>query len=456
MAEWHPEKNSGLDPATVTRGSDRRVWWLCGKCSGEWTAKVGTRTHLSAGCPFCSGRRAIPGETDLASQRPDLAAEWSPENDRSTGEVSVGSKYRAIWVCSEHGHAWMAIVSNRTRGGGCPYCANRKVLQGFNDLTTTHPELSKEWSPRNEFGPETVTAGSDKQVIWVCNEYGHEWVAKMQTRSRGRGCPVCSNRAVLPGFNDLATTHPDLAAEWSAKNAFGPESVTAGSTKKIWWRCTEVGHDWLEKARRRAFRGFGCPICSGHRIEPGFNDLASTHPKLAAEWSPRNDFGPDSVSRGSSRRVWWVCIAGHAWRAEIRARTGLGSGCPKCCLNQTSKIEGELHRLLSEHFTGAEQGVRVGRWSVDVFLRKVRVVVEYDGAYFHKDRVEHDTQKTLDLLTRGHGVVRVREWGREYTLPPLEVNDPHYLELTYDYSPDWSGLSDVVDQITSWITDLTD
>ena len=78
--------------------------------------------------------------------------------------------------------------------------------------------------------------------------------------------------------------------------------------------------------------------------------------------------------------------------------------------------------------------------------------MEYDGSYFHRDRVAYDTRKTLDLLERGYRVVRIRERSGKYTLPSLDIKNPHYLELTYNYSKDWSGLSDVVSQITSWVS----
>ena len=58
-----------------------------------------------------------------------------------------------------------------------------------------------------------VTAGNSRKVWWRC-EKGHSWQATIASRTSGCGCPVCANRKILPGFNDLATTHPALAAEW--------------------------------------------------------------------------------------------------------------------------------------------------------------------------------------------------------------------------------------------------
>ena len=380
IAEWYPEKNDGLDPAKITHGSEKKVWWVC------------------------------PLE-----------------------------------------HTWEATVNNRTlHGTGCPICSGRKVLPGFNDLGTTHPELVAEWSGRNAFDPQTVSAGSGRRVIWECTAE-HTWEAKVNSRAGlCRGCPICSGQKVLPGFNDLATTHSELVAEWSGRNTFGPESVSAGSNKRVWWVCP-LEHTWEVKVKSRAGLGAGCPYCSGRRPILGETDLITTHPELAAEWSVTNAFGPDNVSAGSNKRVWWECVAEHTWEAEVKSRAGLGTGCPKCCLNQTSKIEGELYRLLSERFPDAKQGVRVGRWSVDVALVEEKVAVEYDGAYFHKEPLDRDSRKTVDLLGRGYRVIRIRERSRQYTLPSLDIEDPRYLELIYEYSADWHGLDATVNKITEWL-----
>ena len=86
-------------------------------------------------------------------------------------------------------------------------------------LSITHPEIAKEaygWDP-NDF-----TAGSSaKKHLWKCTN-NHTWLAKISARSKANGtnCPVCSNQKLLPGYNDLATTHPDLALEadgWDPK-----------------------------------------------------------------------------------------------------------------------------------------------------------------------------------------------------------------------------------------------
>lgn len=91
---------------------------------------------------------------------------------------------------------------------------------------------------------------------------------------------------LIIGQNDLATVNPDLASEWHpTKNGnLSPTQITAGTSKKVWWMCSE-GHEW-EAAVSSRCGGIGCPYCSGKRAIAGISDLATVNPKLAAEWHP--------------------------------------------------------------------------------------------------------------------------------------------------------------------------
>ena len=96
-----------------------------------------------------------------------LVNEWDYEkNTISPKDVSYGSHQRVYWVCKK-GYSFLQIIKNRTQHHqGCPYCANQKILCGFNNLATTHPKLTKEWHPikNGDLKPTDVTAGSHKKV----------------------------------------------------------------------------------------------------------------------------------------------------------------------------------------------------------------------------------------------------------------------------------------------------
>ena len=45
-----------------------------------------------------------------------------------------------------------------------------------------------------------------KKVWWKCSVCGYEWKTAISARTRGIGCPACSNKTVWKGHNDLAVT----------------------------------------------------------------------------------------------------------------------------------------------------------------------------------------------------------------------------------------------------------
>lgn len=354
VRQWS-EKNGLLKPEKVTMGSNRKVWWVCEK-GHEWQATVRSRVS-GAGCPICSGREPWKGHDDLATTHPQLVKQWHPyKNGKLTPEkVKAGSHKKIWWVC-EKGHEWQAPVYSRTHGNGCPVCSNRKILPGYNDLATLHPELVKQWGfARNgDLKPDQIGCGYDRKVWWICKK-GHEWQATVRSRvEKATGCPVCANRRSSPGENDLKTCMPHLAAQWHPwrNGDLTPEDVTTGSSRNVWWQCPR-GHEWRAKVIQRVRRMSECPYCSGQKVLPGFNDLATIAPEIAAQWHPvlNGTLTPQMVTAGSNRKVWWICPEGHIWRAAVANRALPGykhTGCPVCAGRTSIKNKQEYYHMIEK------------------------------------------------------------------------------------------------------------
>jgi len=317
----------------VTDGSNKRVWWL-GKCGHELEAPVLKRSN-GADCPYCINKKVLPGYNDLATIDPEVTLQWHPtKNGDLTPQMVTAGSHKKVWWLGSCGHEWIASVYNRTfNKSSCPYCAGKKAILDYNDLTITEPELAAQWhSTKNgALLPQHITRGSRKKVWWQC-ERGHEWFASVKTRSRGNGCPFCSGVLPIPGETDLFSVNPFLANEWHLeKNGeLTPAQISYGSGKKVWWICSACGHEWETSVNSRT-QGSGCPNCSGQQVIPGETDLVTTHPGVAAEWHPVKNgmLAPDMVTAKSSKKVWWKCDKGHEWKAMISSRVR-GSGCPYC------------------------------------------------------------------------------------------------------------------------------
>lgn len=267
MSEWNWEKNSilRLDPDRLTCGSGVKAWWKCDK-GHEWISTIYNRSNGNR-CPYCSGRYAIKGENDLQTVNPVLAKEWDHDKngELKPENVTAYSGKKVWWKCSK-GHEWQAVIASRNQGSSCPYCAGQKVLVGKNDLKSVNPVLANEWNYQKNNGltPADVMSNSGKKVWWKCSK-NHEWKASVAQRNNGRGCPYCTSKKVLIGYNDLQSTNPSLSTEWNYEKNVGltPMNITANSHKKVWWKC-DKGHEWQATVYHRN-KDRGCPFCSLER-----------------------------------------------------------------------------------------------------------------------------------------------------------------------------------------------
>jgi hypothetical protein len=347
-SQWHVERNDPLLPSQVRPGSNKKVWWRCAQ-GHEWDATVGSRS-AGSGCPYCTGQRAVEGNS-LADLNPDLAVEWHPNrnDDVTAAEVMPNSNKKAWWLCAE-GHEWRANVQSRNVGSGCPYCSGKAVGYG-NSLADLRPDLAAQWHPSRNPGlaASQVRPGSNKKAWWVCSE-GHAWEAVIASRTKGRGCPVCSGRTAGAG-SSLADLSPLLAAQWhpDLNGDQTPSDARPGSERKVWWLC-QLGHAWQAAISSRTL-GRGCPTCRS----PGWSQVAF---QIAAELA-------------------------------------------------TLFPVGDLEDAPSE--VDREIG-----WEPDIVLPELRIAIDVDGRHWHDDNYypgsrERDTRKVTRFQEAGWNLVRIRE-----------------------------------------------
>lgn len=425
MAERFDPANE-QDPATVAARSVKIYRWRCpaGPDHVYMTSPASVYQSGSNACPFCTGR--APSVTNrLDTLYPAVAEEWDVELNGGPPVVTAKSMRKAWWRCPTCGHRWQAVIRSRTvLGVGCPECAPAKISAARSrpkpgrTLPEVAPKIAAQWHPtRNgDVSPADVAAGSNEPRWWLCDR-GHEWSVPPTWRvGKDSECPHCCGRYVTEETS-LTARFPGIAAQWhpTLNGDLTPDHVMPGSEIIVWWRCP-AGHDYDCRLPNRTSHGRGCPFCSGQRAGYG-NDLETTHPEVAAEWDyERNGPAvPWEVTPGSGELFWWRCAQGHSWRTTVNSRVGQGTGCPQCgAVTRRSRAEillqHELGHVLPAKVTGDEEvRTRRGAWRVDVVCRTMNVAVEYDGCYWHKDKVERDTEATRALVDDGWIVVRVRQ-----------------------------------------------
>lgn len=228
----------------------------------------------------------------------------------------------------------------------------------------------------------------------------------IKARCKGTGCPYLSGKAVWPGFNDLATTNPELAKEWHPfKNGdLRATDVTAYCNKKVWWllhyydKKTEKYFDfeWEATVANRV-RGDSCPYLSGHLVWPGFNDLSTVNSELESEWHPtkNGNLKPTDVTANSDKKVWWLLSYDDPktgkhfdfeWQATVNSRSK-GNGCPYLSTSKTERLVCEYLQDKSLEFIGEKifKHKSMNRYRYDIYIPSLKLIIEPDGEQHFKD-----------------------------------------------------------------------
>jgi hypothetical protein len=159
---------------------------------------------------------APPADESLAAKYPHIAAEWAHDlNSPLLPEHFLPNANKKVWWRCSNGHTWKTTLNIRVKQSTkCPECPRpiKKVTDGHS-FAKEYPNLINEWHPtkNGSYQPEDFRPHSNKTVWWLCSQ-GHEWQAKINTRSNGTGCPFCYGRYATV-TNNLAIKYPDLMQE---------------------------------------------------------------------------------------------------------------------------------------------------------------------------------------------------------------------------------------------------
>ena len=342
----------------------------------------------------------------------------------------------------------------------------RKPTPG-KSLAEKRPDLLPYWSPNNTVDPSNVysSAGKPKRY-WICQNGHDEYLMTCHDRSSGRSCPECKKENIsiklstAPYKKSLGYLYPEIAASWSPSNIKTPFVVypySHSGNLKYKWICEYCGEEYEMTCANRC-NGNGCRQCGikeAHKKQAlpilG-NSLADVFPLVASTWSFNNNKTPIEVNPRASYKAKWVCSkCGQEWESLVynRVRTS-GTMCPDCVNIGRSQAENFLRSSLTA--LGALPTThKLGHWEVDIFFPERNTIIEYDGAYYHSlpKSLQTDTRKTLDLLSQGYTLIRVRTYSKNYQLPSLQIPHPSYHEISIPEPLDSQPTPDLLDKLTS-------
>lgn len=95
---------------------------------------------------------------------------------------------------------------------------------------------------------------------------GYEWELRESHILAGIGCPVCAGKAVMRGYNDIATERPDLIKYF--RNVEDAYVYRTHSNKYIDFQCPHCGLIKKRQIQDVVCRGFSCSRCGDGKSYP--------------------------------------------------------------------------------------------------------------------------------------------------------------------------------------------
>ena len=217
-------------------------------------------------------------------------------------------------------------------------------------MFNTHPK-AKYWSSKNNISPDQISLESHKKVWFKCNKSEHEFESTLTNIvQNNQWCPypccakpskkLCSRLDCQICLN-ASFASQEKSKFWSNKNELNPRNVLKMSSKKFWFKCDKLEHEFETVINYITKNKSWCPypccskrpnLCLNDKCKICFESSFASHPKVNL-WSDKNKQIPRQVTIYSGKKFLFKCSkSNHEWEASLSNITNMDSDCPyPCC-----------------------------------------------------------------------------------------------------------------------------
>jgi hypothetical protein len=299
----------------------------------------------------------------LASNYPNISKEYDTvKNELPPELITYGSNRNVFWKGKDCNHEWDAPVVSRThQGQGCPYCSGKRVNED-NSLASMYPKVSEFWdNDKNKITPNEVTAGSSREVYWLCVKDKSKKCPKkssIYSRVNTNGCIECfkgsgnhmkGKKYSIPFNKSLESLYPEIAKLWDFENnALTPKDYTPNSSNFVSWLCPSCNKSHSTEIRYKVKSSTKlCKSCASKitKTNNSYNkgklipvlykeSLEYLYPFYSKMWDyNKNALTPKQVRGNSSKTVWWICPhceQSHSAEVRYKVKSKTNGACKNC------------------------------------------------------------------------------------------------------------------------------
>jgi hypothetical protein len=203
--EWDYEKNNGTRPCDVFKKTNKKYWFVCGRCKHSFDASP---NNINAGrlCPYCAipCKKLCEDEKCKMCHRNSFASHpkskyWHIMNELSPREVPKCSCKKYLFICRKCHHDFEIAIEAIIMNKWCCYCSHQKLCDEdsccfcFNNSFASHPK-SKYWNYERNIGisPRYVFKSTNSRFWFIC-KYKHDFCSSLDhvTSAQNSWCSNC-------------------------------------------------------------------------------------------------------------------------------------------------------------------------------------------------------------------------------------------------------------------------
>lgn len=198
---WNKEMNKEINlfPENTTPYSRKYFYLNCYHCGSLDKKQVTTVKSLEYRCSYCRGLK-INHTNNLKENHVDIALWDRNKNTVQPEDVYYRSKKKYWWYCKDCKHSHLQTPQHKQDNiTHCPFCTNRKVKTGYNDLATRNP-LVHSWLADKSEG-YNISEFSHKKLEFICPSCNLNVGKKRVSDISGRlvvPCPECTTGISQP------------------------------------------------------------------------------------------------------------------------------------------------------------------------------------------------------------------------------------------------------------------
>lgn len=237
-----------------------------------------------------------------------------------------------------------------------------KMRSSSTPISISHPEVAVSFHRKRNcgLGPEDFSHGSTIEVWWFCDKSpDHVYQTAVKARIRGAssvssGCPFCAGKRPSP--TNWLHSFKKVAGEFhpTRNGKLTPKKIVSASDKRVFWKCPDCSHVYLQTPCARTRFGAGCPKCNhGERLN------LNKFPLALHMFDFQKNKGVDHTSLDSTAKVWWKCPVAkdHRFKAGFYKANGRKPDCPFCRGRKSSSTNNlTMNKRLTKEFHPKKNG----------------------------------------------------------------------------------------------------